>query len=288
MEVKTLKTTAICLSILSLACLALALPAAGQDGVPGARPADYGYASSDAGSGSLQPVSNSPLVTLDVKDANAIQVINALFKGRAVNYAIDPAIGKPPYSDMKLMFSISGVPFEVALKSLCRVAGLVYRLENGVYLIAPKPQAFVPYQTADLTRKGGSTAPQPGPGGTVETGCPSATIQLPSAEALDQIPGLNLTTDQKTKVCAILAKAEAGVAPLRDNARQANKTLRDGLFGNLSQDRIDQLLSDAEKADMAVAEAEYAAWTEIRSTIPAQQFAAFSNFSANPGGTRGR
>ena len=198
MRLRTTETAAICLSIL-LACFALALPVFGQTGAPGTLAGGPVYSPPDGGSGPLQPASNSALVTLDCKDANVKNVLLALFRGRQVNFSIDAAIDKPPYSDMRLNLSISAVPFVSALKSVCLAAKLVYRLEGGdVYLIMPKPQMPVANPTA-VPAQQGPAAPQPGPGGAIETGCPSAAIPLPSANALDQIAGLNLTADQRTE-----------------------------------------------------------------------------------------
>ena len=77
---------------------------------------------------------NSP-VSLDLKDADVKSAIESLFRGRNRNYSITQDVtGVIP------SLSISGVSFDVALKSLLKSAGLVYRVENSVYIISKKPE----------------------------------------------------------------------------------------------------------------------------------------------------
>lgn len=76
---------------------------------------------------------NSP-VTLDLKDADVRSAIESLFRGRNRNFSISQDVaGSIP------SLSITGVPFDQALKSLLKSAGLVYRVENSVYMINKKP-----------------------------------------------------------------------------------------------------------------------------------------------------
>jgi len=77
---------------------------------------------------------NSP-VSLDLKDADVKSAIESLFRGRNRNYSITQDVtGVIP------SLSITGVPFDQALKSLLKSAGLVYRVENSVYIISKKPE----------------------------------------------------------------------------------------------------------------------------------------------------
>jgi hypothetical protein len=77
---------------------------------------------------------NSP-VSLDLKDADVKSAIESLFRGRNLNYSIGQDVtGVIP------SMSITGVPFDQALKSLLKSAGLVYRVENSVYIISKKPE----------------------------------------------------------------------------------------------------------------------------------------------------
>jgi len=77
---------------------------------------------------------NSP-VSLDLKDADFKSAIESLFRGRNRNYSIGQDVAGVIPS-----LSISGVPFDQALKSLLKTAGLVYRVENSVYIISKKPE----------------------------------------------------------------------------------------------------------------------------------------------------
>lgn len=77
---------------------------------------------------------NSP-VSLDLKDADVKSAIESLFKGKNINYSVGSDV-QGVISSM----SIKDVPFDQALKSLLKTAGLVYRVENGVYMINKKPE----------------------------------------------------------------------------------------------------------------------------------------------------
>ncbi len=73
-------------------------------------------------------------VTLELKDADVRSAIESLFRGRSRNYSISQDV-----SGLIPSLSISGVSFDNALKSLLKSAGLVYRVENSVYMINKKP-----------------------------------------------------------------------------------------------------------------------------------------------------
>lgn len=73
-------------------------------------------------------------VTLELKDADVRSAIESLFRGRSRNYSISQDV-----SGIIPSLSISGVSFDNALKSLLKSAGLVYRVENSVYMINKKP-----------------------------------------------------------------------------------------------------------------------------------------------------
>ena len=77
---------------------------------------------------------NSP-VSLELKDADVRSAIESLFRGRNRNYSIAQDV-----SGVIPSCSISGLPFDQALKSLLKSAGLVYRVENSVYMISKKPE----------------------------------------------------------------------------------------------------------------------------------------------------
>jgi len=75
--------------------------------------------------------SKESLVSLDLKDTDVRQAIDALFRGRNLNYSISQDVeGTIP------SLAISNVPFETALNSLLKTAGLTSRSENSVIMIA--------------------------------------------------------------------------------------------------------------------------------------------------------
>ena len=73
-------------------------------------------------------------VNLDLKDTDVKAAIEALFRGTGKNYSIDSNV-----SGTVSALSIKDVPFDTALRSLTKSAGLVYRQDGGVYLISVKP-----------------------------------------------------------------------------------------------------------------------------------------------------
>lgn len=75
-----------------------------------------------------------PNVNLDLKDTDVKSAIEALFRGTGKNYSIDSNV-----TGTISALSIKDVPFETALKSLTKSAGLVYRQDGGVYLVSVRP-----------------------------------------------------------------------------------------------------------------------------------------------------
>jgi type II secretory pathway component GspD/PulD (secretin) len=77
---------------------------------------------------------NEELVTIDLKDVDAKTAIDVLFKSTGRQFAVDAQVtGYIP------IFSVKDTPFDVALKTLCKTAGLVYRVDNNIYIISKKP-----------------------------------------------------------------------------------------------------------------------------------------------------
>ena len=76
---------------------------------------------------------NSP-VSLELVDADVKSAIASLFQGKHRNFSVSQDV-----SGVIPRLSISGVPFDQALKSLLKSANLVYRVENDVYMISKKP-----------------------------------------------------------------------------------------------------------------------------------------------------
>lgn len=73
------------------------------------------------------------MVNLELKDTQIKDAIDILFKGRGLNYTIDPSVvGKV------VELRITGVSFRQALDALCEAAGLTCTLTDGVYKICPE------------------------------------------------------------------------------------------------------------------------------------------------------
>ncbi len=74
-------------------------------------------------------------VKLDVRDARLRDVLEMLFKQASVNYLIEPGV------DGFVTMKVADLPFQTALKLTLRSGSipLVYTLENGVYIIRPRP-----------------------------------------------------------------------------------------------------------------------------------------------------
>ncbi len=72
-------------------------------------------------------------VSLDLKDVDVRAAIESLFRGTGKSFTIDQEVqGTIP------SVVIRDVPFDVALKTLARTAGLIYRVDTGIYLIQKK------------------------------------------------------------------------------------------------------------------------------------------------------
>ncbi len=81
------------------------------------------------------PAAIGSSVNIDLKDTDVKSAIEALFRGTGKNYSIDSNV-----QGTISALSIKDVPFDTALKSLAKSAGLVYRQDAGVYIISLKPQ----------------------------------------------------------------------------------------------------------------------------------------------------
>lgn len=76
-------------------------------------------------------------VTIELKDVDVRSAIEALFRGRGKNFAVDNNVsGTIP------ALSFRDVPFDTALKQLTRSAGLAYRMDSdsGIYIISKRPE----------------------------------------------------------------------------------------------------------------------------------------------------
>ncbi len=75
-------------------------------------------------------------VNLELKDVEVKSAIEALFRNTGKNFSIDQNVqGHIP------ALSIKNVPFDMALRSITKSAGLVYRVDGGIYIISKKPEA---------------------------------------------------------------------------------------------------------------------------------------------------
>lgn len=73
-------------------------------------------------------------VNLELKDTDVRSALEALFRNTGKNYAIDAKV-----QGTISALSIKDVPFDSALKSMAKSAGLVFRQDAGVYIISLRP-----------------------------------------------------------------------------------------------------------------------------------------------------
>lgn len=78
--------------------------------------------------------SDEPTISLELKDVEVRSAIEALFRNTGKNFFIEPNV-----SGTIATLSFQDVTFDNALRSLTRNAGLVYRKDGNVYIIAQKP-----------------------------------------------------------------------------------------------------------------------------------------------------
>ena len=110
-------------------------------------------------------------VTLELRDVDVKTALEALFRGRGHSYSLSPdaqGIIIPT-----LLFE--DVSFDVALKHLLNSAGLVRRIQDGIYQISKKPEVS-------------SYAAQPPTAVTTEVAVDTTTI---SESTIEKIPLLN-------------------------------------------------------------------------------------------------
>lgn len=81
-----------------------------------------------------QAAKSNDSVNLELKDTEVKSAIEVLFRNTGKNFSIDQNV-----QGTIAALSIKDVPFDVALKSLAKSAGLVYRVDGGVYIIGKKP-----------------------------------------------------------------------------------------------------------------------------------------------------
>lgn len=80
------------------------------------------------------PGDDTSPITIEFKDVDVQTALNALFMGRGMSYVVAPDV-----QGTLSMLSFKGVPFNQALKQILKSAGLVMRVQDGVYNISKKP-----------------------------------------------------------------------------------------------------------------------------------------------------
>ncbi|MCE5313521.1 MAG: hypothetical protein ABFD49_01955 [Armatimonadota bacterium] len=77
----------------------------------------------------------SESISLDLKNIDVKSAIEAMFRNAGKNFSMDQNVeGIIP------LVSFTDVPFDTALKSLTKSAGLVFRIDHDIYLISKKPE----------------------------------------------------------------------------------------------------------------------------------------------------
>lgn len=89
----------------------------------------------------MRPVAaaDNTTVNLELTDVDARAAIKMLFQSTGKNYAIDSDVSGTIPSVV-----LRDLPFDQALRSLLRSAGLVHRMDGDVYIITKKPEVTAP------------------------------------------------------------------------------------------------------------------------------------------------
>ncbi|MCE5321781.1 hypothetical protein LLG46_00535 [bacterium] len=84
---------------------------------------------------SLSNVKSSETISLELRDVDVRSALNALFKNAGKDFALDPNVtGTVP------VISFQDVSFDAALKTLVKSMGLVYRIDQNIYIISKRPE----------------------------------------------------------------------------------------------------------------------------------------------------
>jgi type II secretory pathway component GspD/PulD (secretin) len=70
------------------------------------------------------------LVSVDAKGSDVREVLFDLFKQRGASFVVQTGVF------YNLYLNLENVPFETALTHICRIAGLQYRIEDGIYVFS--------------------------------------------------------------------------------------------------------------------------------------------------------
>ncbi|RMG24432.1 MAG: hypothetical protein D6724_06125 [Armatimonadetes bacterium] len=160
--------------------------------------------------GATTPDPQPMLVSVDAKGDDVREVLFDLFKQRGASFVVQTGVF------YNLYLNLEGVPFETALAHICRIAGLEYRIEDGIYVFS-------------IAKSPSVTAAQP------PTTPVSAKKQLDPA-LLDKEITLRLAeNDIRTVMRAITIKSEVPIEVAPDvpsfkiNAYLTKTTVRDAL-----------------------------------------------------------
>lgn len=130
-----------------------------------------------------QPASNGN-VNLELKDTDVKSAIEVLFRNTGKNYSIDSSV-----QGTISALSIQDVPFDSALRSLTKSAGLIYRVDGGVYIISAKPV---------------STVVMP----DIATPVPDSGVDFVTTEPEVRVEKISLNNVSATEILSILAGTE--------------------------------------------------------------------------------
>ncbi len=134
-----------------------------------------------------------------------------------------------------------------------------------VLAVAACASAAFAQQGQDGARRGAGF----GMGGT------ATALTPPSAPMIDRVPSLNLSTETKDKLRAVLTKGDETLRPLRQKLAEASRALRQSLMAEeFNEAKFKEDLAASGKAEMAVIDAEIAVWKEIRAAITPDEFKA--------------
>ena len=182
---------------------------------------------------------NSP-VTLQLRDAELKSVFRMLADMQNLNLFIDPSV-----PDMGITFSFNGVPYSEAFRYLLRSAGLDYRVENNMLIVA-RPESLIRVLGNEVTRGYKLSYAIDGDGQVRSdlTAALTGLISLPQPPVLDASNReLYVTTspEQHREVAALLEKLdtpgrqvmlEARIFEVSDNGKQDLESLVTGVYNH--------------------------------------------------------
>jgi len=182
---------------------------------------------------------NAP-VTLQLRDAELKSVFRMLADMQKLNLFLDPSV-----PDMSITFSFNGVPYSEAFRYLLRAAGLDYRVQNGMLIVA-RPESLVRVLGNEVTRsyRLSYAVDDNGQVRSDLTAALTGLISLPQPPVLDATNReLYVTTspEQHREVAALLERLdmpgrqvmlEARIFEVSDAGKQDLETLVTGVYNH--------------------------------------------------------